>query len=143
MVCLRPFDLGLLDNSTGKFVVANQYCKDGGRNPIYPNAFMASPRQHSLLDIILETLPVHKDKAVLFATGPNFLTSILTNTSNAGKWKALAFEEVFAQEWDSRRMCNSIGNCRAQFPQATTVSLWTHSWKKGSHGSEGRDWHHL
>ena len=127
MLCLRPFGK-LLNNSTD-FVVANQERPDAAYS-LYPNAFMASPPQHKIFTEIFSSLPRSANASVVYATGPNFLTRILRETKFP--WRALPLSVVFGHEWNDPHMCNSTTDCLARFPEAVTVSLWTHSWKSGT-----------
>lgn len=134
-ICLRPFkDLF----STEYFTVAKM---DNIVTPTYgqrySNAFMAAPANNLIVKILMSRLHIHAKKPVLEATGPLFITSSLA-TLEKSKWLALPFEKIFGAEWNSKQFCSSLHECMNNFPDAITISVWTHSW--GKHGGNKRKW---
>jgi len=129
ITCLQPFGT-MLDEHYGKFIIANQYASN--RTIVegaLANAFMASSPGLELFDDIFHELPLRKELNVLLATGGKFLKRfILYKPANKGKWIGLPFELIYAQEWTNNDLCDSIERCQMQFPEAITVSFWTHTW---------------
>jgi mannosyltransferase OCH1-like enzyme len=151
MTCLRPFGNMFNDNDDHgeSFTVATQYsetniAKDPKKHTKqkYPNSFMVSKKNHPIFEIIYRLLPTVASEHVLQATGPHFLTTtvITKNTPNSSiQWRALPFDTIYAQQWNERNMCTSINNCRTRFPEAVTISFWTHSWNLRG-GPDIRTW---
>lgn len=137
MVCLKPFDTETDFNTSSSFWVARN--KPSTPSEPYPptgvaggwsNQFMASPIGHPLLLSIFQALPAHAKEHVLYATGPGFLTNQLQQYDRT-LWRDFAMEKVYGQTYDAPNMCTSREDCMKRFPNAMTVSLFTHSWKPG------------
>mmetsp|Transcript_27338 Transcript_27338/g.57718 ORF Transcript_27338/g.57718 Transcript_27338/m.57718 type:complete len:320 (+) Transcript_27338:52-1011(+) len=141
MTCLKPFG-STLDQYYGKLILANQY--PANKHIIeYANAFMASTPRLEIFDSIFHELtqPHRKDQTVLVATGSKFLKRfVLRKRINEGKWVGFPMELIYGHEWtEEGTMCTSLEDCRNRFPEAITVSFWTHTWKDDG-GDDIRKW---
>ena len=142
IACLRPWPSVMTD--TTLFWVAQNGPDADPYQGGWSNQFMMAPPNRTLLQTIIHTLPHHAHKNVLYATGPGFLSQFL-RTAPTTEWNAFRQDQVYGHGYADRNMCTSAERCRQQFPNAMTVSLFTHSWKsaskQGSHGSlTSRQW---
>ena len=139
MTCLQPF--GKAFDQPYTFYAAEQFSRKSNlrlfRNrhlTRVANAFMATPANHSVLTTILVELPAAaKERHVLKATGPRFLTTIINRNSNNSNVLILPLEKVFGQNWEDANKksgCTNSTSCRAMNPDGITVSFWAHSWMK-------------
>jgi inositol phosphorylceramide mannosyltransferase catalytic subunit len=143
ITCLRPF--GNAFGAPHTFYAAEQFALEdlSARNPRgvqrrqkrVANAFMAVPANHGLFTDILAELPhTASEIAVLKATGPRFLTTMLQqNNDNASSVSVFPMEHVYCQDWEeasTERGCRNITSCRVKCPSALTASFWAHSWKE-------------
>jgi len=139
--CLRPLNT-ILEGIHGQFVVASQYPKHNFKDiGFYANAFMATPPNHKILDTIFAEAPKHNIDIVLNATGPDFLTSVVRSfPQKVDTWTDLPFDVIYGYVWNTPKkdMCNSHDSCIAALPNAVTMNMWSHSWKR--YGAEYKKW---
>ena len=146
ITCLRPFGTILDVPNTvyvaEQFTLADMNVKTPRgmqrRQKRVANAFMAAPAHHGLFTDILATLPhTAREIAVLKATGPRFLTTILqqnndNNNTATSSVSVFPMEYIYCQDWEEASKasgCRNITSCRAKCPSALTASFWAHSWK--------------
>ena len=138
--CLRPLDT-VLEDIHDKFVVAGQYAVADWSGQIFANAFMATPPKHKVLDLIIAETPKFKNRAVVAATGPNFLTGVLKDIPREeDTWTYLPFDVIYGYgcQTDKADMCNSHESCKKVHPNGVTMTMWSHSWF--DEGADFKDW---
>jgi mannosyltransferase OCH1-like enzyme len=95
------------------------------------NAFMISPPKHSLFKYLILNLSTTKDKPVLEATGPSYLTNAIKNYKNKDI-TVYDFPIIYSTEWntkDSVLECDyNIELCVNKFPNCYLITFWTGSW---------------
>tara|TARA_B100001093_G_C26787001_1_gene997128 strand:- start:950 stop:1723 length:774 start_codon:yes stop_codon:yes gene_type:complete len=96
------------------------------------NAFMAAPPKHPLFKKLIDNLHKTKNKHVLSATGPDYLTKAI----HKHKYKDVVVHPmpiIYTHEWNKKNdkltSCESdIEQCRLDFPDSYTSTIWTGSW---------------
>ena len=93
---------------------------------------MISPPKHNLFKYIIDNLESEKDKHVLGATGPWFLTEKINNYTNDLESKSskvdidiLPMPLIYTREYN--RKCEE---CKTLFPDSYTTTFWTATWLK-------------
>ena len=127
-ICLKKLDKLLEKNNA---VFGNQL-----RNvKSIANAFMISPPKHNLFKYIIDNLESEKDKHVLGATGPWFLTEKINNYTNDLESKSskvdidiLPMPLIYTREYNEKPC--EINECKKLFPDSYTTTFWTATWLK-------------
>ena len=127
-ICLKKLD-PLIKNNNAVF---GYQLKDKSS---IANAFMISPSKHNLFKQIINNLESKKDKHVLKATGPAFLTENiniylkkLKNNSNKIDIDVLPMPLIYTRE--SNKIPCDINECKKIYPDSYTTTFWTGSWLK-------------
>lgn len=122
--------------------VVFSFQKKGLESP--SNSIIGSIKNHKLFDMIIENLDKNKEKHVLQATGPNFLTrtikQYLSNYSKEGI-KILDNKYMFPFDWNSVKnepiysSCTkdallTLDKCRELFPEMYGYINWKGAWIK-------------
>ena len=95
------------------------------------NAFMASPPRHNLFKQLILDLKYTKDKEVLKATGPEYLTNHINNYKN-NNITIYDMPIIYTTEWDKKDDildCDkNFELCKTKFPDSYLITFWTGSW---------------
>jgi len=128
-VCLKRLDTLLGGVNTAVF---GYQLEDTDSPGAIANAFMAAPPQHPLFQALILGLENTKDKPVLEATGPNYLTQHIRAYSG----RDVVVHEMpilYTHEWNKKdkRLDDcaiNVAKCRQHFPSSYTTTIWTGTW---------------
>jgi mannosyltransferase OCH1-like enzyme len=129
MVCLRPWSEErerMLLHLNGTFLIANQL-----RHPQvdYCNGWMATPPHHPLTRRLLHEFPRRNSpKYNVFESVGNVLINEVLRSLPRGLWAGLPIDRVYGHQPNEMPRCKRWDACRRVFVNATTISMWAHSW---------------
>lgn len=101
------------------------------------NAFMISPPKHPFFKTLILDLKTTKEKPVLEATGPSYLTDHIKQYKN-NDITIYDMPIIYSTEWDNKDSVNICDNnfelCKTKFPDSYLITFWTGSWVDEEHG---------
>jgi mannosyltransferase OCH1-like enzyme len=153
--CLRPFEALAMPPQDAIF--SHQYANIAAKDPragvagTIANNFMVAEPGHPFFAYAIHKLPSKANRSLLFATGPNFLSRIISEyretvkkllgndvpLAQAGHVTVYKMPKVYATGWKGKNTCDSglpdeIERCSAT-AKATNGSVlatfWTQTWK--------------
>ncbi len=133
MTSLKKLD-NLIENNNYKLIFGYQL-RDKYKRGSIANAFMVSTPKHTFIKSLIDNLEKTKNKHVLMATGPSFLTyHIKEYDGNDIKiYEMPIIYNIEATENDKKKLKNcdtDLKLCKKDFPDSYLVTFWTNTWSK-------------